>query len=406
MKKGTVLFLAAWAVVSLVGQAVKAQAPTANTPTQEAARALGDVTRIQPGQLTLHTLKSGDVQVSLPEGVSVLRVPPGAKDLSTATKIAVGDINVGDRVSVIGRLSEDQKSLEASRVIVMTKSDLASAHQAEVQDWQRRGVSGVVKAIDPATKEITIAVPNTPPTPGNPTHPVILTETPKTVLLRYAPDSVKFSDAQPSTFDAIKVGDQVRALGNKSEDGSHYAVEKLVSGTFRNISATVVSVSAPSNTLTVKELGTGRSLVVHTTPDSRIHQLPPFVAEAIARLNSGEQANTVSAGGPPRGEGGGGRGGPGGPGGPGGGGEGRRGGMGNFNQMIERMPTETLADLKAGEPLIVVSTAGANPSEVTAIAILTGVEPILTARPKGSGEVNLGSWNLTMGGGEGEQQSQ
>jgi hypothetical protein len=342
----------------------------------------------------------------LPEGVSVLRVPPGAKDLSTATKIAVGDINVGDRVSVIGRLSEDQKSLEASRVIVMTKSDLASAHQAEVQDWQRRGVSGVVKAIDPATKEITIAVPNTPPTSGNPTHPVILTETPKTVLLRYAPDSVKFSDAQPSTFDAIKVGDQVRALGNKSEDGSHYAVEKLVSGTFRNISATVVSVSAPSNTLTVKELGTGRSLVVHTTPDSRIHQLPPFVAEAIARLNSGEQANTVSAGGPPRGEGGGGRGGPGGPGGPGGGGEGRRGGMGNFNQMIERMPTETLADLKAGEPLIVVSTAGANPSEVTAIAILTGVEPILTARPKGSGEVNLGSWNLTMGGGEGEQQSQ
>jgi hypothetical protein len=54
--------------------------------------------------------------------------------------------------------------------------------------------------------------------------------------------------------------------------------------------------------------------------------------------------------------------------------------------------------LKSGEPLIVVSTQGAKPSEVTAIVMLAGVEPILSARPKGSSEVVLGPWSLEMGG--------
>ena len=76
--------------------------------------------------------------------------------------------------------------------------------------------------------------------------------------------------------------------------------------------------------------------------------------------------------------------------------------MSNLSQALENMPTVTLNDFKRGEPIVIFSSEGTSPSEVTAIYILTGVEPILSARPKG-GEVNLGSWNLTMGGGEGEQ---
>lgn len=75
---------------------------------------------------------------------------------------------------------------------------------------------------------------------------------------------------------------------------------------------------------------------------------------------------------------------------------------GNFEQMLQRMPPLTLSELKPGEPLIVVSTEGAKPEEVTAIAVLSGVEPILRARPKGSKEVALGPWNMSVGGGGGE----
>ena len=383
-----------------------AQPSPQNTSTSQAVRPIGVVTEIQPGQLTLHTDAGPDLTVNLSEGVSVFQVPPGAKSLQSATKIAVSDISIGDRVLVLGPLSADHKSVQAKTVIVMNKTALAKAHEAERLEWQEHGLSGVVKAINPATKEITLSVPNTPPTPGNLTHPVLVTLASNAALLRYAPDSVRFSDAKPGTFGQIKVGDQVRALGTKSADGTHFTAEKLVSGTFRNIGATVISVDASQGTITVKDLETGKPLLVRTNADSQLHQLTPRVADMIAMFNAGAAAKGApgqtgpgQARAMPQGAGFQGQGKP--------GAAGAKGGMpggtptGNFNEMLTHMPPLSLSELKTGEPLIVVSTEGAKPSEVTAIAVLSGVEPILRARPKGSKQVALGPWNMSMGSGGG-----
>jgi hypothetical protein len=364
------------------------------------------VTQLKPGTFTLHTDAGPDLVVLLPDEVSVLCVPPDAKDLKAATKITVSDIHPGDRVLVRGRVSDDQKSVLATSVIVMSETDLAKAREAERLDWRRRGTGGLVKAINPEAREITVAVPNTPPTPGNLTHPVVITLAANVVLLRYAPDSVKFSDAKPSTFEEIKVGDQVRALGTKSEDGSRYAAGKLVSGTFRNIGATVVSVDAQNGAVTVKDLASGRPLVVRTNSDSRLHRLPPFLAQRIATFNSGGSASGTMTGRPPGGAPGAWRGDrP-----PSGAAAtraqaGERGGAaGNgpsdFQQMVDRAPVLSLEELKSGEALIVVSTEGAKPSEVTAIVMLAGVEPILAAQPGGSEQMVLGPWSMGMGQGE------
>ena len=378
-----------------------AQSPSPGTSPSQPIRPIGVVTQLRPGTFTLHTDAGPDLVVQLPDEVEVLRVPPGAKDLKAATKIAVTDISVGDRVLVRGRVSEDQKSVLAASVIVMTQTDLAKAREAERAEWRRRGIGGPVKAVNPETKEITISVPNVPPTPGNPTHPVILTATSNTVLLRYAPDSVKFSDAKPSSFEEIKVGDQVRALGAKSEDGSRFAAEKLVSGSFRNLGATVVSFDAPNSTVTVKDLASGKPVVVRTNSDSRLHRLPPFLAQMIASFSSGGQLPAQAQGGAPgnwrgnaapsgaqseRAPGGGPGGGP-------------RNGPPDFQQMLERAPALTLDELKPGDALIVVSTKGTNPSEVTAITVLAGVEPILAAQPRGGEQMDLGPWNMSMGEG-------
>ncbi len=61
----------------------------------------------------------------------------------------------------------------------------------------------------------------------------------------------------------------------------------------------------------------------------------------------------------------------------------------------------TLGELKAGDALMILSTQGADASQVTAIIVLAGVEPILAAQPKGSEEMVLGQWNMGGGGGEG-----
>ncbi len=377
-----------------------AMSPQAASQTAPPVRPIGAVTEIKPGSLTLHTDAGPNLVVLLPEGVTVLRVPPGAKDLKAAAKITVGEISVGDRVMARGHPSDDQKSLVALSLIVMSESDLTKARETERREWRERGIGGLVKTIGPASKQITISVPNLPPVPGIPTHPVIITVAANTALLRYAPDSVKFSDAKPGTFGEIKVGDQVRALGTKSADGSHFAAEKLVSGTFRNIGATVVSVDGPAGTITIKDLATGQPVLVRTNADSSMHALPPFMAQMLARLNAGggppEGAAAQQGGGPP-GRANGGFGPPGG--GPTGG---HSNGSPDIQQMLLRAPPLKLDELKPGEPLIVVSTQGAKPSEVTAIVILSGVEPILASQPKGSKEMVLGQWNMGMGGGGGE----
>jgi hypothetical protein len=390
---------------------VLAGAPAAASSSPQSAangqkvRPIGVVTEIRPGQLTLHTDAGPLLTINLPEGISVLQVPPGAKSLEQATKISAGDISMGDRVLIIGPVSRDEKTVTAKTVIVMSKTALEIAREAERLQWEKNGIAGVVKAVDPATKQITLAVPNIPPTPGKLPHSVVITLASNATLLRYAPDSVKFSDAKPAPLAEIKVGDQMRALGTRSPDGTHLTAREVVSGTFRNIGATVISVDASEKSITVKDLATGKPLLVRTNVDSKLHELTPEVANTIARFNAGPPEegvaglNGASQGRDrPRQEGFRRNGGPGGPG-SGSGMPGVR--SGNFEQMLQKMPALSLSELKPGEPLIVVSTEGAKPDQVTAIAVLSGVEPILRARPKGSKEVALGPWNMSVGGGGG-----
>jgi hypothetical protein len=371
MRKGfTILpLIVVWAVSAL------AQGSGAASSSQP-VRPIGVVTKLQAGGFTLHTDAGPDLLVMFADGASFLRVPPGATNLNTATKITVSDISSGDRVLVRGRVSDDQKSFVATSVIVMTKSDLSSARDAERLDWQRRGISGTVQAVNPESKEMTVMVPMAPPTPGNSTHPVTVALGANAVLLRYAPDSVKFSEARPSAFEQIKVGDQMRALGTKSEDGSHFTAEKLVSGTFRNFGVTVVSVDAQNHSVAAKDLASGQPVLVRTNADSKLQRLPPALAHSLATLNAAAAQGSKSGSDP-----------------------------GNepldVQQMLERAPAFDLGELKPGDPLIVVSTEGAKQSEVTAIDIFAGVEPILAARPKGSNQVVMGSWSLGMNGGDG-----
>jgi hypothetical protein len=340
-------------------------------------RPIGVVTKLQAGSLTLHTDAGPDLLVEIGDGVSFLRVAPGATNLSTATKISISDISLGDRVLVRGRVSEDQKSIIAAAVIVMTKSDLASARDAERLDWQRRGIGGTVKAVNPETKEISVTSLAVPSAPGDPIlRALSIVLRADAVLLRYAPDSVKFSDAKPSAFEQIKVGDQLRALGTKSEDGSRFTAEKVVSGTFRNLGVTVVSVDAQNRAISAKDLASGQPVLVRTNADSKLHHLPPSAARALAALNSGGASGGKSENEPGAAQ-------------------------LDVQQMLEHAPVLDLSELKPGDALIVVSTEGAKPSEVMAIDVLADVAPILAARPKGSNQAVLGSWSLSMSGGEG-----
>jgi hypothetical protein len=67
--------------------------------------------------------------------------------------------------------------------------------------------------------------------------------------------------------------------------------------------------------------------------------------------------------------------------------------------MLKRMPAVTLADLQKGDAVMIVATPGTTDTQPTAITLLSGVEPILSASPNSSrAAMLLSPWNL--GGGE------
>src|SRR4029077_14118063 len=99
--------------------------------------------------------------------------------------------------------------------IVISHSDLEARHEQERQDWQKRGLGGLVGAVDPATGTVTISV-----TSMGGKKDIAMRTSKTTVFRRYSPDSVKFDDAKPSSLQEVRPGDQLRARGDRSADGS------------------------------------------------------------------------------------------------------------------------------------------------------------------------------------------
>jgi len=366
-------------------------------------------------QLKIKTDTGAIYTVTTGDKTNFLRV--GADlDLKKATKIEPNEIHAGDRVLARGAVAEDTKAIAATSVVVMTKADVAQKQQKDREEWIKRGVSGTITAINPDSHEITIRVDTIPPKNAT------VETSEKLEYHRYAPDSVKFSDAKPSSFAELKVGDRLRALADKNEDGTRYKAEEIVSGSFRTLAAQVISVDPASNTMKVTDLSSKdkQPVIVHVNADTTVRRMPEMMARMLAARLKGQTANPGGGpagpqGQPPAGgertnryrqEGAGASGGPagappggpagnlarmGGPGGPGGG----RGG--DLHQMLERLPQSNVAELKPGDAIIISSTNGADRSNLMAITIVAGVEPFLAAAPRSAGALDLGSWNFDIG---------
>ena len=49
----------------------------------------------------------------------------------------------------------------------------------------------------------------------------------------------------------------------------------------------------------------------------------------------------------------------------------------NIQDMLERLPTIAIADVKVGDTIIVSSTKGADPTRLTAISFISGADTLL-----------------------------
>jgi uncharacterized membrane protein YgcG len=359
---------------------------------QAPARFLGTVTAVNGTTLTVKT-DAGEVhQVDVPSTAVLKQIAPGEKDLSTATVIEFSSLTTGDRVLVRLDPKAPEGASVALQIIAVKQEDVAKKQEQEREDWQRRGVGGLVKSVDNAGGVIVLMSGA-----GATAKTITVHATKATILKRYAQASVRFDQAQVAPIEAIHAGDQLRARGTKNADGTDIVAEEVISGSFRNVSGRIASLDAAGSTLVVKDLITKKPVTIHITADAQMHQLPERMAQMLAMRLKGGAAGAGGFAGGANGGGAGMRGG----GGPGGGGGGQFAGAGgpgggagrlDLEQMLSRAPAIKFTDLQKGEAVMLVSTQGA--TDVTAITLLAGVEPLLEA-PAASDL--LSNWSMSSG---------
>lgn len=193
----------------------------------------------------------------------------------------------------------------------------------------------------------------------------------------------------------------VRALGDKSSDGASFAAEEVVSGAFQTTAGTVKSVDVEKNEIVVADLQTKKDVTIALGGASMLKKFPAEMAERLAGAQGG--ANGGNGGGMrPPGQG---QAGPpnrswegnrpqGGEPGQAPNGRGFNGRGGGIDEMLERFPNITAADIKVGDMVAIssskVSATTAAPARINAIKLLAGVEPFLrmaqTSNGRGRGQ--------------------
>lgn len=364
------LFSAVFALVAISVSFVSAQNGLPDIGIQ-GNLALG-VVKVKGTEKIVVETKDGVIDSILVSVTKFKKLPPDNLSLKAATDSSLEELSVGDRVLLTGQVSADKKSIVTTAVYLVKGSDLAAQQAKQRAEWQRRGISGRVTAVDQAAATITVEMRGIT---GAATA-VTVTGKEGAKFLRYSPESPRYSDAVPSDLSEISAGDMIQALGDRNAEGGTFAAEEIITGAFQTVAGTVKSVDAEKNEVTITDLKTEEDLVVSVRPTSLLKKFPEETAERMARFQAmmaaggGAAAGARPAGGQgrPGAEGGG----------PG------PGGM-DINDLLNRFPNITVADLKAGDIIAVSSPKGKDPGRLTAIKLLAGVEPFITMAQMAAG---------------------
>lgn len=323
-------------------------------------RVFGTVKAIDPAAMRASVLTDAGetVTVVFAADTRYLRVPPDAKTFENGTKITFAEVGVGDRVYAGGRYEAETKSVAARLLVVMSKSDIERRREGERSEWKRRGLAGTVSAVDAQKQELTVQVRS-----REGAKSLTLGVTPDTVFRRYVPDTVKFSEARPSSLADLKAGDQLRALVKQGGEGQRPVCEEVVSGEFLTVGGTVTAVDAAKGEIKINLLKTQKPLTINLRPETLMRRVGPEVLAALGAPKPQQpaaqpQPNAAAA-------------------------PGARGV--DLQEMLERLSPLEFEQVKPGQMIVVSSTKGTDPNRITAITVIAGLDPLLKqpAPPRG-----------------------
>lgn len=359
-------------------------------------RLVGVVQAINPtaGEFTIKTDDGRSVTLKAEERASLLRIPPGETSAQNATKITLTDVSVGDRVFARGALSQDGQTFSARQVVVANQQAVSQTQEAQREDWQRRGVFGRIEAINSDRKEITIRTRGREGAQST----VVVDASRAARFMRNAPDSSRPQDAVISSFAELRVGDQLRARGERSADGTRVTAEEIITSNVQRMGGTVQSVNAAANEIVVRNEQTGKTQTVTIGQRSTLRRITPEIASQMAERRAAAQADRAerraqqrdgAAGARPDGQGT---------------GDGQRrrgqggGGARGMQDMLQNLPAVTIGELKKGDVVIVTGSAsGTDNSRMTAVSLITGDAEFLKRLIQLQGRPNRDGQNMSPG---------
>ncbi len=365
---------------------------------------IGTVEKVDNGakSFALKTDKGEEPVIKFDARTQFVLMPAGETDTKKGTRAAAADVAAGDRV--IARMRpEDVTGMPAVFVYFSKATELAQLHKKTEDEWQTQSVFGTVKSVDAGAKRVVIAARGGFGAPKE----VTLDASGTVEYQRFSLDSGKY-EASGAGLPAIQVGDQVRLIGQKNADQTGIKLEAIQSATFRSLPVTVKSVDTGAGLLLATDLTTKKPITISVKPDTQLKRLDDATALLMARrLNPSFQNDTGRGGRGGRGQGGN----------PEGGGQtassggvasfagrgggGRGGRNADPNKILDQQPTIELADLKAGEPVVVTGGPTTAMAKLTATSVVAGVDPILRAAPEKGVDPLAGNWNFgELGGGQ------
>jgi len=325
---------------------------------QKAESVIGVVVEIDQaaGRISIKTDAGRTIAISTDPNTVCLRIPAGEKTLAKAVPIQFADIATGDRVLGHGATAGTQ--FLAQRLVVMPKAEVEKKRERDLEEWKRRGIGGIVRELNAQTGQINLELRGAGPS-GR-----VIVQTARAGFRRYASGSLRFEDAQPSAFAEVKLGDQLRALGDKSGDAGSLTAEEIVFGSFKTIGVTVIEVDAQKNEIKATTLDQKKPIVITINRDSVLHRISPPVAAAIAQ-KAGKPApgSAALAGQKPT--------------------------VIDVQQMVETLPSISLADIKPGDVLAVTGAIESDESRLVAIKLAAGVDLVLRAMAPQPGRPQL-----------------
>jgi Cu/Ag efflux protein CusF len=340
---------------------------------QAPGRVVGEAATAPDGsaQFSLRDAAGAVWGVQMVEGASVVLVAPGAKDLSEAAPVAMASIRPGDRLLVRGTIDAGVKTVLANSVVVMSQDAVAAARAREQAEWRTKSVAGTVVRVDEAgrrliflargaeAKEWTAAVPES------------------VEILRYAEDSIRFADARRAGLSDVRVGDQVRVLGERDEAAAAVTAARVLAGSFRTLGGEITRVDVETGIVTLRDVQNRETVTLRVNGGANLRRMPGMGGSGGGRpgMAMGMGMGMMRAGG----------------GGPGG--EGPR--RPDLQQMLDRLPAAALSELKPGDAVIVSAGRTSGPQPWSVVSLVTGADALLRA-PAAQVNQTLGNWSMEL----------